>query len=323
MKNDVKTPEHRVFITRSILPSGVNFLKESGLEVVMRTENSPISRAELEKEAKNSHALISMLSDPIDEEFLEKNRHLKVISNFAVGLNNIDVKAASRLKILIGHTPDVLTEATAEIAFGLMIACARNFKLGMKDAEKGRWGTWQPMGYLGQELKGKTIGIIGFGRIGKEMARMCEATYKMKILGLHSQSSQEDLHHLLTHSDVVSVHTPATPKTVGMIGKSELSRMKPTAILVNTSRGEIIDQEALYEALQDKKIFAAGLDVTTPEPLPKEHPLYSLSNVIILPHIGSATMETRSAMSVLAAQNIVAGISQDFSMGSFANKADL
>jgi glyoxylate reductase len=323
MKKDVETKKKKVFITRPILPEGLEYLQSNGIDFEMRAENSPISGLELKKKALEVDALITMLSDPIDKDFLEKSSHLKVITNCAVGFNNIDIKTATELRIPIGNTPDVLTEATAEIAFGLMIACARNFKTASKDAMEGRWGSWHINAYIGQGLRGKTLAIIGYGRIGKRVAKMGEAAFGMKILSFRSKDTKEKLAEILSSADIISIHTPLVKETRNLISTAEFSLMKPTAILINTSRGEVLDQDALYIALKNKTIWAAGLDVTTPEPLSPDHPLYKLDNTFILPHIGSATIEARTAMSVLAAKNIVAGLSGDLSQGNFINKSEL
>lgn len=231
------------------------------------------------------------------------NKHLKIITNYAVGTNNIDLEAAKELGIIIGNTPDVLTEATAETAFGLMICASRNFRAAMKNAENGEWSHFQPKGFLGPQLKGKTVGIVGHGRIGSRMGEMCAGAFGMKVKGY---KRGEDLVEFVRDLDVLSLHIPLTPETKHIIGKKEIAAMKSSAIIVNTARGDVIDQDALYEALRDKKIFSAGLDVTSPEPLVPTHPLYSLPNVMILPHIGSATFESRTEMSLLCAKNILA-----------------
>lgn len=258
---------------------------------------------ELHEAAQIADALWCTIPDLITKKFLTENSHLKLITNYAVGTNNIDLTAAKELGIMIGNTPDVLTEATAETAFGLMICAARNFKAAMKNAENGQWSHFEPLGFLGHALKEKTIGILGHGRIGSRMGQMCAGAFGMKV---KAYKRGEDLIRFLRDLDVLSVHLPLTSETKHIIGKKEIGAMKTSAIIVNTARGDIIDQEALYEALKDKKIFSAGLDVTSPEPLDPTHPLYSLPNVIILPHIGSATFEARSEMSLLCAKNILA-----------------
>ena len=296
----------KVFVTRSILPDGIMKLREKGFEVEVWNGNELIPTNILYEKAQSSEALITMLSDKIDHHFLHKNKHLKVITNYAVGLNNIDLKAAKDLGIAIGNTPDVLTDATAEVAFGLMIACARQFKGAQKNAENGSWKTWEPLGFLGISLKNKNLGIIGHGRIGKEMAKLAENSFGMKI---HIYKRNSNLNDFLKDLDVLSLHVPLTEETRHLIGEKQLSSLKTSAIIINTARGEIIDQEALYEALKSKKLFAAGLDVTSPEPLDPKHPLYSLDNALILPHIGSATYEARRLMSLVCADNIIKNFS--------------
>ncbi|MGZ3806581.1 MAG: 2-hydroxyacid dehydrogenase [Bacteriovorax sp.] len=305
----------KVLITREILPDGPNLLREHGLEVEMVKEDRPMPYDELIDQARGFDALITMLSDRIDGPFLEKNSHLKVIANYAVGFNNIDVLAASKRKIAIGNTPDVLTEATAEVAFGLLIAAARSFHLAQNSAKDGRWKNWHPTAYLGQSLKGKTLGVIGMGRIGLRLAEMAARAFNMRVLYTARTAKKNDLlaqqvelEDLLKESDFISIHVPLNEATKKMIGKNEFMKMKSSAVLVNTARGEIIDQEALIDALKNKTIFAAGLDVTDPEPLPMESELFALENAIILPHIGSATIDARREMSLLCARNVIAGL---------------
>lgn len=305
----------KVFITRDILPDGLELLKSQGFEVEVNSEDRPLLYAELMEKAKKSDALITMLSDKIDQNFLEANSHLKVISNYAVGFNNIDLKTANRLTIAIGNTPDVLTEATAEIALGLMIAASRNFKEAANSAKDGRWTQFEPRGHLGHALRGKSLGIVGMGRIGLRLAEMAAHAFKMNILyTAHSEKNNSinakkvSLDSLLQDSDFISLHVPLNPESRNLIGKNEFMQMKKEAVLINTSRGEVIDQDALIWALKEKKIFAAGLDVTTPEPLPLSSELFKLENVFILPHIGSATYEARRAMSIMCAKNIIAGL---------------
>jgi len=311
------TPSYRVLITRQIPEVGPALLRENGFSISMHNGENPMTDLELNRAAKEADALLCTLSDRIDAQFLKQHSHLKVISNFAVGTNNIDLEAARSLNILVGNTPDVLTEATAEVALGLMLASSRQFRSAEANAREGHWRNWEPMGFLGHSLKGKTLGIIGMGRIGKRLAEMAQGAFSMKIISIKSSDSKEDFDHLLKTSDFISLHTPLNERTRNLIGKREFSLMKKDCILVNTSRGEVIDQEALYEALSSNKIFAAGLDVTAPEPLPPTHKLYSLQNLIILPHIGSATVEARNGMSLKAAENIVAALAGKMDIGHF------
>lgn len=303
----------RVFITRSILSDGAQLLKKNGLAVLENSHDSPLSREELFQHAKGADALITMLSDQIDETFLKENTHLKIIANYAVGFNNIDVACARRLGISVTNTPDVLTEATAETALGLMLSASRQFHEAHASIYSGDWKNWHPKKHLGPALKGKTLGVIGLGRIGKRLAEMAHYAFQMRILyTAHSdkqtsfKAERTDLNRLLKESDFVSLHVPLTEETRFLIGERELSLMKPGAVLVNTARGEVLDQEALIRALKAKIIFAAGLDVMTPEPLPLSSELLSCSNVFLLPHIGSATFEARREMALMCAENIIA-----------------
>lgn len=297
----------KVYVTRDVLDDGISLLKDKGFEVEVWQEDRPMTAQELHDKAQKVDALWCTMADAINKNFLINNTHLKIITNYAVGTNNIDKVAAAELGIIIGNTPDVLTEATAETAFGLMICASRNFRAAMKNAEKGRWAHFEPKGFLGPELKGKTLGIVGMGRIGGRLGEMAQGAFNMKVKGY---KRGENLIEFLSDVDVLSLHIPLTPETKNFIGKKEIAAMKESAIIINTARGDVIDQDALYEALKNKKIFAAGLDVTSPEPLPPSHSLYSLPNVMILPHIGSATFESRSEMSILCAKNIIAAFGE-------------
>lgn len=319
----------KVFITRAILPDGADLLKDRGYDVEISSLDRPLTREELMDKARNVDGLITMLTDPIDKFFLEKNSHLKVISNYAVGFNNIDIKAATKLGIAIGNTPDVLTEATAEIALGLMISASRQFNSASFSAKTGLWKNWHPTEHLGFALRDKTLGVVGLGRIGERLAEMCYHAFKMKIIYTANSEKENSLNakrveldHLLSESDFISLHVPLNNQTRKLIGKKQFEMMKKTAVLVNTSRGEIIDQNELIAALRNKLIFAAGLDVTDPEPLPIESELFELKNAYILPHIGSATYEARRSMSVLVAENIMAGLEGKV-LPAWVNKKDL
>jgi len=303
----------KVFITRNILPDGPDLLRSYGLEVKINLLDRSLTRDELTREAQEADALITMLSDQIDSAFLEKNSHLKVISNYAVGFNNIDVSKAAALNILVGNTPNVLTDATAELALGLMISAARNFSSAKKNAREGLWRDWNPTAFLGHSLKGKTLGIVGLGRIGMRLAEMSTHAFGMKIIyhgpkeKINSLGAEYvSLPTLLGQSDFISLHVPLNDQSRHLIGIKEFALMKKNCILINTARGEIIDQDAMVLALETKQIYGAGLDVTTPEPLSPDHKLFQLENVLIIPHIGSATFEARAAMSLLSAENIIA-----------------
>jgi glyoxylate reductase len=279
----------------------------------------PPTREELLSGVQGCTGILCLLSDRIDAEVMDAaGPQLRVISNFAVGVNNIDISEAHRRGIAVGNTPDVLTEATADIAVALLLAASRNFRSAMQAARDGNWKTWEPLGWIGQDLDGKTIGIVGMGRIGQSVAKKMHAAWNMQVLytsrseknhrGIPSNARRTTLDDLLKHSDFISLHVPLSEQTRHLISQPQLSLMKPSAVLVNTARGEIIDQNALVEALEQNRIFAAGLDVCTPEPLPLDHPLHRLPNCVLLPHIGSATYKTRDAMARRAADNLIAGL---------------
>lgn len=260
-----------------------------------------------------AEGLFTLLTIPVTEKLLQQAPNLKVISNMAVGVDNIDIKACTLRKIPVGNTPGVLTESTADLTMALVLSIARNIPQSNQDAREGRWKTWSPTRWLGIELNGSTLGIIGMGKIGKAVARRALG-FGMKIIYTDPQVSDEinalkvSLDELLIRSDIVSLHAPLTPETRGMINRSTLSRMKSSAILINAARGSLVDMAAITEALQNHSISAAALDVTDPEPLPPNHPLFSLSNCLIVPHIGSATQQTRSKMAELACVNLLAGL---------------
>jgi glyoxylate reductase len=239
--------------------------------------------------------------------------NLKVISNYAVGVDNIDVVEATNRKIPVGNTPGVLTDATADMAFALMMAAARRVVEGERYVRAGQWKTWSPQLLLGVDFVGSTLGIIGFGRIGKAVAKRAKGFELHVIYYDPTEKTAYDarpvsLDVLLRESDFISLHVPLTDTTHHMINASALHKMKPGAILINTSRGPVVDSQALYAALKAQSIFAAALDVTEPEPLPADDPLLQLDNCIVVPHLGSASKQTRDQMSILAAQNIIAGL---------------
>ena len=308
-----------VFVCRPIPKVGLEYLAEMGVQLRIHPGPLPPTRDELLAGVRGCQGILSLLSDRIDVSVMEAaGEDLKVVANFAVGYNNIDLAAARQRGIQVGNTPDVLTDATADIAVGLLLAAARSFLPANQATRDGGWQTWEPLGWIGQDLQGKTIGIVGMGRIGHAVARRLHFGWNMPVLYTARSTKAPieaelkarlvSLDELLSHSDFISVHVPLSSETQSLIGAEQFAKMKPTAVLVNTARGEVIDQQALVQALKNRKLFAAGLDVCTPEPLPLDHPLHSLSNCILLPHIGSATVKTRNAMALRAAQNIVAGL---------------
>jgi glyoxylate reductase len=270
----------------------------------MWPERVPPPYEELVARVREVDGLLSLLSDRIDAELIASAPHLRAISNYAVGYDNIDLKAAAEHGIPVGHTPGVLTEATADLAFALLLAAARRLPDGIEELRAGESPPWEPAHNLGTDVYGATLGIIGFGRIGQALARRAEG-FAMEVLHVDSRSTPAELADLLERSDFVSIHTPLTPETRHLIDTSALAQMKPGAILVNTSRGGVIDQEALRRALHEGVIGGAALDVTEPERLPPDDPLLTAPNLIVVPHIGSATRATREKMADLAVENLI------------------
>ncbi len=308
----------KVFVTRVIPEIGIQMMKDAGITVSQWMEKRNLTREELIARCKENDALLSAGSNDIDKEFLNECSHLKVISLLSVGYDGVDVAEASRLKIPIGNTPDVLSAATADIAFLLMIAVSRKAFYLHKKIINGEWGFYDPTTDLGIELQGCTLGIWGLGKIGSEMARRCVGAYRMKVIYCnrhHNQEAEKELNavkvsfdELLEQSDVLSIHTALTNETKGKFNKDAFDKMKNTAIFINTARGAIHNEEDLAEALKNGSIWGAGLDVTNPEPMHPANPLLQMPNVAVLPHIGSATKEARDAMAVIAAKNIIAGL---------------
>jgi glyoxylate reductase len=310
----------KVFVTRIIPAVGLNKIK-SACDAEVWTDALPPPYAVLRQKVAACEGLVALLTDKIDAALMDASPRLRVVSNFAVGFNNIDIPAATQRGIAVGNTPGVLTDATADMAFCLLIAAARRVVEGHQYTLAGKWKTWEPLGHLGQDLAGRTLGIVGMGRIGYALAKRCHGGWDMKVLYYDVQKNpqaesdlgarQVDLDTLLRESDFVSLHTDLNEKTRGMMGTEQFQKMKPSAVLVNTARGPLIDQKALYQALKSGTIFAAGLDVTDPEPPTREDPLLQLSNVVIAPHIASATVQTRNNMADICANNLIAGLNGD------------
>jgi glyoxylate reductase len=307
----------RVFITRRIPEAGLAPIQEA-CDVDLWPGDLPPPPAELRHKVSASDGLVSLLTDRIDASLLDAAPRLRVISNFAVGYNNIDIAAATARDIPVGNTPNVLTDATADMALCLLIAAARCLTEARDYARAGRWKTWEPMGHRGQDLSRKTLGVIGMGRIGFALAQRCHGGWNMSVLYHDRQPRPEaeralharrvDLDTLLANADFISLHTDLNQHTHHLIGREQLARMKPGAVLVNTARGPLVDQAALIEALICHRIFAAGIDVTDPEPPPPNDPVFGLPNLIVAPHIASATFGTRDAMARICATNLLAGL---------------
>ncbi len=292
----------RCFVTRRIPgPALDRLIAEHDVEVW--PHRLPPTPDELREHVSNVEGLLSLLTDTVDKALLDAAPDLRAISNYAVGTDNVDLEAATRRSIPVGNTPDVLTDATADLAFALLLALARRLPEGERDVREGQWVTFEPDRNLGAEVTGATLGIVGFGRIGKAVARRAEG-FGMEIL--HTGDVQLD--ELLERSDFVTLHCPLTPETRHLIDADALARMKPTALLVNTARGPIVDPAALERALHERAIAGAALDVTDPEPLPADHPLLEAPNLLVVPHVGSATVRTRHKMTELAVDNLLAAL---------------
>lgn len=310
--------EPRVLVTRIIPDAGLDRVREA-CEVDLWKDELPPPRDELLRRVRGVDGLLSLLTDRVDDELLDAaGPQLKVVSNFAVGFDNVDVAALTRRGIPGGNTPSVLNETTADLAFALLMAAARRIPESVDYVRDGRWRTWGPMLLMGVDIHGATLGIIGFGRIGREMARRGRG-FGMNVIyhDVHPATAAEEaelgarrveMDELLSESDFITLHVNLTDETNHLIDADALRAMKPTAVLVNTSRGPVVDPEALEAALRDGEIFAAGLDVTEPEPLPVDHPLVALKNCIVVPHIASASRITRDRMAEMAAANLLAGL---------------
>lgn len=306
----------RVYVTR-ILPEKAWEMTEEFCEAEVWEGELPPPREVLFEKVTEIEGLLCLLTDEIDAPLMDAAPRLKVISNCAVGYDNIDVKAATERGIIVGNTPGVLTDTTADLAFALLMATTRRIPEATRFVRAGKWKTWELTVLLGQDIHGATLGIVGMGRIGSAVAKRA-AGFGMKIFYhdvLRREELEEelgvvftDLERLLRESDFVTLHVPLAKETHHLIGRKELEIMKPTAILINTSRGPIVDQEALYDALKSGQIAAAGLDVTDPEPISPDDPLLSLDNCVVLPHIGSASIATRTKMATMATENLIAGL---------------
>jgi len=305
-----------VFVTRRIPEAGMALLRNA-CEIEAWDSDDVVPRDVLIRGSRGADALLCLLTDRVDGELLEAAPRLKIVSTMSVGYDNVDVAACTRRGIPVGNTPGVLTETTADLAWALLLASARRVVEGADYVRVGRWTTWGPLLMLGPDVHGATLGIIGMGRIGAAVARRARG-FGMRILYHDPRPNGEaeretgaipvPLDELLRESDFVSIHATLDPSNRGMIGAEALARMKPTAVLVNVARGPIVDPRALHDALVNRRIFAAALDVTDPEPMPADHPLLALPNCLVVPHIGSASIATRARMSVLAAENILAGL---------------
>ena len=308
----------KVFVSRVIPDEGLRQIQDS-MDATVWQDELPPPRDVLLKSIEGADGVLTLLTDKVDEEFLDRaGPDLKVVSNFAVGFDNIDVAACTARQIPVGNTPGVLTETTADLAWALLMASARRLPEGDRYVRGGKWKTWGPMLLMGPDIHGATLGIVGLGRIGQAVARRAQG-FGMTILyhdlaranpAVEAElgATYMPLEELLPKADFVSLHVNLSPQTQGLINAERLRWMKSTAILVNTSRGPVVDSMALVDALQGGVIAAAGLDVTDPEPLPVDHPLVGLENCLVVPHIASASRATRGKMASMAAANLLAGV---------------
>jgi glyoxylate reductase len=306
----------KVYVTRLIPDEGLNMVKDFCDAEVWEGELPPPKEVIIEK-VRDVEGLLCLLTDKIDAEVMDAAPKLRVISNYAVGFDNIEVEEATKRGIIVGNTPGVLTDTTADFAFALLMAAARRVVEGVDYVRAGKWKTWGPKLLLGHDIHGSTLGIIGLGRIGGAVARRARG-FDMRILYYDIRRREDleeelgveyaDLETVLKEADFVTLHTTLTPETYHLIGLRELKLMKKTAILINTSRGPVVDPKALYEALKDGEIAYAALDVTEPEPIQVDDPLLTLDNIIIVPHMASASRSTRGKMAVMAAENLIAGL---------------
>jgi len=305
----------KIFITRKIPEPGLDFLRKYH-EIEVNPQDLVLSKQEILKELKGKDGLLCLLTDIIDKEIIESEPNLKMIANYAVGYNNIDIKTATKHKIPVSNTPDVLTDTTAEMAWALLFSVARRVVEADRFTRQGKFKGWAPMLMHGQDVTGKTLGVIGTGRIGSAFALKSKG-FKMNILYYDQVKNKQieeelfakkvELGRLLKESDFISLHIPLLSETHHLIGEKQLKMMKKTAILINTSRGPIVDEQALVKALKNNRIFGAGLDVYEHEPqINKE--LLKLDNVILQPHSASATTETRTKMAIIAAENMITGL---------------
>jgi glyoxylate reductase len=306
----------KVYVTRLIPKRGLDFLCDIAEAKIWEGELPP-PREVLLEEVREVDGLLSLLTDRIDAELMNAAPRLRVVSNYAIGYDNIDIQAATERGILVCHTPGVLTETTADFAFTLLACVARRVVEAARYVREGRWQTWGPLLCLGHDIYGSTLGLIGLGRIGSAVAKRATG-FEMRVL-YYDVARRPDLEEelgltyvgletLLQQADFVSLHAPLTPESYHMIGADQLKMMKKTACLINTARGQLVDQQALYEALTSGEIAGAGLDVTEPEPIDPDDPLLRLDNCVIVPHIASASIAARTLMAEIAVENLVAGL---------------
>tara|TARA_R110002072_G_scaffold64203_8_gene159919 strand:+ start:6301 stop:7239 length:939 start_codon:yes stop_codon:yes gene_type:complete len=304
--------EKLILITDRIITGPLEALSKYNVKFDLLSD--PINSKEAGEKIKDADGLITMLCDVIDKDFIERNSHLKIISNYAVGTNNIDKEACEKAGIIVGNTPDVLTNASADLALTLLLGSTRRLKYNTNIVNEGRWKKWEPIGILGNDLTGKTLGIYGMGRIGQTFAYKCQKAFNMDVIYYNHREKEirSDLKatavsemEVFANSDVLSFHCPLTDKTKGVINKANLATMKAGSFLINIARGEVHHEEDILWAINEGILGGVGLDVTNPEPMTKDSPLFNHPDVLVTPHIGSGTIETRTAMTKCCAENIL------------------
>jgi glyoxylate reductase len=309
----------KILVTRRTFPEAAEALRASGAEVDIWEDADAPSQNDLIAAVADVDGLYAHITNQIDAEVMDAAPNLKVISEFGVGYDNISIAAANERGIAVCNTPGILSESTADEAFALLASMARRTIDLPAMVKRGEWGDFDPLGYLATDIHHKTLGIVGMGNIGSEMAKRA-AGFNMNVLYFNRNKRDEEfgatyvdsLEELLERSDYVSLHNPLTPETTNLMSTDQFRLMKKSAILINTTRGPVVDQDALYEALVAGEIAGAALDVTVPEPIPADHPLLTLDNCLIMPHVASATGDTRMKMAMMCVENVLAGIAGDW-----------
>ncbi|MDA1280307.1 MAG: D-glycerate dehydrogenase [Chloroflexi bacterium] len=309
----------KILVTRRTFPEAAEKLRASGAEVVIWDGADSPTHDDLVAAVADVDGLYAHITNAVDAEVMDAAPNLKVITEFGVGYDNVDVAAANARGIAVCNTPGVLSESTADEAFALLAAMARRTYDLPQIVKRGEWGDFDPLGYLATDIHHKTLGIVGMGRIGSEVAKRA-AGFNMNVLYFNRNRRDEEfgatyvdsLGELLERSDFVSLHNPLNAETTGMMGAAQFKLMKKSAVLINTTRGPVVDQDALYDALSSGEIAGAALDVTVPEPLPADNPLLTLDNCLIMPHVASATGDTRMKMAMMCVENVLAGVAGDW-----------
>ncbi|MEE8046120.1 MAG: D-glycerate dehydrogenase [Dehalococcoidia bacterium] len=309
----------KILVTRRTFAEVAEALRAGGADVVIWEDADSPSRQDLIDAVADIDGMYAHITNMVDAEVMDAAPNLKVISEFGVGYDNINVADANARGIAVCNTPGILSESTADEAFALLAAMARRTNDLPAMVKRGEWGDFDPLGYLATDIHHKTLGIVGMGNIGSEMAKRA-AGFNMNVLYYNRNKRDEEfgatyvgsLEELLERSDYVSLHNPLTPETTNMMSTDQFKLMKKSAILINTTRGPVVDQDALYEALSSGEIAGAALDVTVPEPIPSDHPLLTLDNCLIMPHVASATGDTRMKMAMMCVENVLAGIAGDW-----------